>query len=84
MASEKIKKLLQGTVISNAMNKTAVVEITRKEKHPRYKKYVQKRSKYYIHDEDNSCKVGDVVSISVSRPISKLKKWKLVSIVDNK
>ena len=77
-------KTLTGTVISDKMDKTAVVLFERKVKHPKYGKYVKKSTKYKIHDEKNECKTGDVVTIAEVRPISKDKSWKLIGILGNK
>ncbi len=71
-----------GTVISNKMHQTIVVEVERKVKHPLYGKYMKRFSKMYAHDDANVCKVGDVVLIKQSRPISKTKHWELVRVVD--
>ena len=71
-------KTLTATVVSDKMDKTAVVLFERKVKHPKYGKYVKKSTKYKIHDEDNKCSVGDVVQIKQCRPISKTKTWVLV------
>jgi len=70
-----------GQVISNKMNKTIVVKIERKVKHPVYGKYVKRTSKMYVHDEENSSRVGDLVRIQQTRPLSKTKRWKLVEIL---
>lgn len=70
-----------GKVVSDKMNKTIVVQIERKVKHPLYGKYVRKFSKMYAHDEDNSCRIGDLVVIKQSRPLSKTKRWMLVEIL---
>ena len=70
-----------GRVISNKMDKTIVVQIERKVKHLFYDKYVRRFSKMYAHDEDNTCQIGDLVLIQQARPISKMKRWKLVEIV---
>lgn len=70
-----------GTVVSDKMNKTIVVQIERKVKHPLYGKYVRKFSKMYAHDEENTCRSGDIVRIKQSRPLSKTKRWALVEIV---
>ena len=83
MEQNKIKTLT-GTVISDKMDKTAVVLFERKVKHPKYGKYIKKSTKYKIHDEDNLCKEGDVVTITETRPISKDKSWKLVEVLDAK
>ena len=77
----KSNRTVTGKVISNKMNKTIVVQIERKVKHPSYGKYVRRFSKMYAHDEDNACHIGDIVTIKQSRPISKTKRWKLVEIL---
>ncbi|MBF0298012.1 MAG: 30S ribosomal protein S17 [Oligoflexia bacterium] len=71
------KRKLSGTVISNKCNKTITVSVSKKIKHARYDKYVSISKKYYAHDEINSAKIGDVVTIIESKPISKLKRWEL-------
>ena len=83
---EQVKKIktLTGTVVSNKMNKTAVVLLEKKVKHPKYGKYVKKSTKYKVHDQDNICKIGDVVTITEVRPISKNKSWKLVEVIGSK
>ncbi len=71
-----LKKLvLKGIVISNKMNKTILVRTERKIKHKRYKKIVRRHTKYFVHDEDNKCKIGDIVSFKEVAPISKNKNW---------
>jgi small subunit ribosomal protein S17 len=77
----KSQRIVVGTVISDKMNKTIVVQVERKVKHPLYGKYVRRFSKMYAHDEDNACKIGDLVVIQQSRPLSKTKRWKLVEIL---
>lgn len=77
----KTTSSITGQVVSNKMNKTIVVQIERKVKHPVYGKYVKRTSKMYVHDEENSSRVGDVVRIQQTRPLSKTKRWKLVEIV---
>ncbi|MEC7885759.1 MAG: 30S ribosomal protein S17 [Pseudomonadota bacterium] len=85
MNDEKKKiRLLTTTVVSNKMDKTAVVLFERKVKHPLYGKYIKKSTKLKIHDKDNVCKIGDQVTITECRPISKDKSWKLVEVVSNK
>ena len=74
-------RLISGTVISDKMNKTIVVQVMRLVKHELYGKYLRKYSKMYVHDEENQCRTGDVVKIKESRPLSKLKRWVLVEIV---
>lgn len=71
-----------GKVISNKMDKTIIVQIERKVKHPLYGKYVRKYSKMYAHDADNACKIGDVVQIKMCRPLSKSKHWMLVQVIE--
>ena len=77
----KDQHYITGKVISNKMNKTIVVEVERKVKHPLYGKYVRRFSKMYAHDEDNTCQTGDIVIIQQTRPLSKLKRWKLIEVV---
>ena len=69
------KRLLSGTVVSSNSNKTIVVKVTRRVKHKLYKKIISRSKKYHAHDENNKYKVGDIVSIIESKPISKLKTW---------
>ncbi len=84
--SEKAKtvRTLLGKVVSNKMDKTVVVLVTRKVKHPVYGKYIQRSTKIHAHDEGNMCKEGDMVIIAETRPISKTKSWKLVEVVGQK
>ena len=70
-----------GTVVSTKMAKTIVIEVTRRVPHPLYKRIINKRSKFYAHDEDGKAKPGDVVRIVECRPLSKLKRWQLKDIV---
>jgi small subunit ribosomal protein S17 len=70
-----------GSVVSDKMAKTIVVEVTRRVPHPLYKRIVTKRKKFYAHDEQGQAKVGDVVRIIESRPMSKLKRWRLGEIL---
>ena len=74
-----LRKERIGVVTSNKMDKSIVVAVVRKEKHPLYGKFVMKTSKFTAHDENNSFKVGDIVKIIESKPISKLKSWKVVN-----
>lgn len=78
-ASHKNEKV--GEVISTKMAKTIVVEVTRRVPHPVYKRIVNKRKKFYAHDEEQSAKVGDVVRIIECRPLSRLKRWQLGTIL---
>ena len=78
---EKIipKRILTGTVVSSNTNKTIVVKVTRRVQHKLYKKIISQSKKYHAHDENNSFKVGDIVKIIESKPISKLKSWTVVN-----
>ena len=69
------KRVLTGTVVSSNTNKTIVVNVTRRVQHKLYKKIISQSKKYHAHDENNSFKVGDIVKIIESKPISKLKSW---------
>ena len=81
MLLEKImpKRILSGVVISSNLNKTITVNVTRRIKHKLYKKIIRQTKKYHAHDENNEFNVGDTVSIIESKPISKLKKWRVIS-----
>ena len=80
LGGQKCHHTLVGKVISDRMNKTIVVEIVRKVKHPMYGKYVKRSTKLHVHDEHNQGHVGDVVVIAETRPISKTKAWRLVEV----
>ncbi|MCF8298649.1 MAG: 30S ribosomal protein S17 [Saprospiraceae bacterium] len=82
MESRRLRKERIGIVTSNKMNKSIVVEIERKEKHPIYGKFVKKTNKFSAHDENNDCGIGDTVRIMETRPISKNKCWRLVEIIE--
>jgi small subunit ribosomal protein S17 len=82
MESRNLRKERIGVVVSNKMECTIVVAEHRKEKHPIYGKFVNKTSKFYAHDEKNSCNIGDTVRIMETRPISKQKRWRLVEIIE--
>ena len=75
------RKVMRGIVISNKMQKTVVVQVDRKVRHPLYEKFVSRRTKLYAHDEQGEAKIGDVVEIAQTRPLSKLKRWRLVRVV---
>ena len=75
-------KQREGVVIRDKMFKTVVVAVERLVKHPRYKKYVKRRSHYKAHDEENRCAVGDRVVISETRPLSKDKRWRVRTILE--
>ena len=75
------KRVVIGVVTSDKMKKTRRVEVSRLVKYPKYGKYVKRRTVCYVHDENNESAIGDTVEIIESRPMSKLKRWKLVNIV---
>ena len=79
---ENKQREVVGEVISNKMDKTIVVEVARRVRHPQYLKVVTKYKKFYVHDEKREAGVGDRVRIVESRPLSKLKRWRLVAVVD--
>lgn len=79
MSTETNKKTLRGTVVSDAMDKTVVVEVGRFVKHPKYKKFYTVSKKYHAHDENNQFKIGDTVEIVETRPISKKKSFIVVA-----
>jgi len=75
------RKVFQGRVISNKMNKTVVVEVEYRRRHPLYKKVVRQRRHFLAHDEAGTCQEGDVVRIVETRPLSRLKRWRVVEVV---
>lgn len=79
---EKTVRSLTGKVVSDKMDKTITVLVERRVKHPVYGKYITRSSKLHAHDEKNECNMGDTVTISETRPLSKTKSWALVSIVE--
>lgn len=76
------RKVREGIVVSTSMSKTIVVAVTNRVRHPRYRKTMQRTTKFYAHDENNDARVGDRVRITETRPLSKLKRWRLVTIVE--
>ena len=83
MAEERnLRKTMTGTVVSDKMDKTIVVAVETRVKHPIYKKTVKRTYKLKAHDEENACKVGDTVKVMETRPLSKDKRWRLVEIVE--
>jgi len=78
-STHKTEKL--GEVVSTKMAKTIVVQVTRRVPHPLYKRIVTKRNKFYAHDEESTAKVGDIVRIVESRPLSKMKRWVLGEVI---
>ncbi len=73
------KRVMQGVVVSDKMDKTVTVKVSRRIKHPLYKKFINRSKKYAAHDENNICKIGDTVSIRECKPISKRKKWEVLT-----
>ena len=82
MSERNLRKTQIGIVTSDKMDKTIVVAEKRKVKHPIYGKFVNKTTKYYVHDETNTCNIGDTVRIMETRPLSKNKRWRLVEIIE--
>lgn len=82
MEKRSLRKTRIGTVVSNKMQKSIIVAIERQVAHPIYKKYFKKTTKLMAHDEKQECKIGDVVKIMETRPLSKRKNWRLVQVVE--
>jgi small subunit ribosomal protein S17 len=80
-AVHEARKVVVGEVVSSKMHKTIVVEVVRKKAHPFYGRVVSKGKKFYAHDEKNEARVGDVVRLEETRPLSKLKRWRLKEVV---
>ena len=80
MVERNRRKIREGWVISNRMDKTIVVAVERRFRHPRYEKIIRRTSKLYAHDEKNECQIGDKVKVMETRPLSKLKRWRLAEI----
>jgi small subunit ribosomal protein S17 len=76
------RKVREGRVISSRMDKTIVVAVERRFRHPRYEKIIRRTSKLYAHDDKNECSIGDKVKVMESRPVSKLKRWRLVQVLE--
>jgi small subunit ribosomal protein S17 len=76
------RKVREGVVVSSGMDKTAVVEVVDRKRHPRYNKTVQHSTRLYVHDEQNDLNVGDRVRVMETRPLSKLKRWRLVEVLE--
>ncbi len=75
------RKVRTGTVVSDKMEKTVVIEIERIQKHPVYHKIIKRHKRFKVHDENNSCRVGDFIEITETRPLSKDKHWRLVKVI---
>ena len=73
------KRIMQGVVVSDKMEKTIVVNVERKFPHPLYKKFIKRSKRYHVHDEDNKFKMGDIVNIQECRPLSRSKRWEVIS-----
>ncbi len=82
MEDRKLRKTRNGLVTSSKMDKTITVSVERKVMHPKYGKYLKKSTKFHAHDEKNECGIGDTVTIEETRPLSKTKRWRLVSIIE--
>ncbi|NWJ49847.1 MAG: 30S ribosomal protein S17 [Bacteroidetes bacterium] len=82
MEERNLRKEKTGVVVSNKMDKTIIVQVERRVKHPKYGKFVKKTSKFAAHDDKNDCNIGDSVRISETRPLSKTKCWRLVEITE--
>jgi small subunit ribosomal protein S17 len=78
----KLVRTLTGQVVSDKMDKSAVVMVERKARHPLYGKYIRRSSKLHVHDANNECRQGDTVTIQQCRPISKTKSWTLLEVVE--
>jgi small subunit ribosomal protein S17 len=82
MNSRNTRKVREGVVVSNKMEKTIVVAQKRRVPHPLYKRYITLTKKYHVHDENGECSVGDRVQIMETRPMAKTKRWRLVSVLE--
>jgi small subunit ribosomal protein S17 len=82
MAERARRKTVVGRVVSNKMDKTVSVAVERRYRHPLYGKILKRTSKFMAHDEKNECKIGDTVRIMETRPLSRLKRWRLVEVVE--
>lgn len=78
----KLRKQKTGVVVSTKMDKTIAVKVERRLMHPLYGKFVKRSKKFFAHDEENACNMGDLVRIMETRPLSKMKRWRLVEIVE--
>lgn len=80
--TRNLRKVRSGKVVSNKMDKSIVVSVERRVKHPMYGKFLKKNTKFMAHDENNECGIGDTVQIMETRPLSKRKRWRLVQILE--
>ena len=76
------RKVRTGLVTSDKMDKSIVVAVERKVRHPKYGKFLKKTTKFHVHDEKNECGIGDTVKIMETRPLSKTKRWRLVEVIE--
>lgn len=81
-ADRAMRKVREGTVVSNKMKKTVVVAQKRRVPHPVYKRYITLTKKYYAHDEKDECGIGDLVRIMETRPLSRLKRWRVLEVIE--
>ena len=81
-AVRNARKVREGVVVSNKMNKTIVISIVERVRHPRYSKFVQRTKKLYAHDEANDAQIGDRVRVMETRPMSKQKRWRLIEVLE--
>ena len=79
---ENARNVREGLVTSNAMDKTAVVTVSTRKPHPRYRKTMARTTRLYVHDEENTLNVGDRVKVGETRPLSKLKRWRILEILE--
>ena len=82
--TRRLHKVMSGVVVSDKMDKTVVVLVSRVIEHTVYKKYIRRRAKFMAHDEQNSARMGDTVEIIESRPLSRLKRWRLTRIIERR
>jgi small subunit ribosomal protein S17 len=82
MKARGVRKTMVGRVVSDRMEKTRIVVVQRLVKHPLYQKYIRRRSRYKVHDETNSCRMGDRVLIIETRPLSRDKRWRVKEILE--
>ncbi|MBN1504885.1 MAG: 30S ribosomal protein S17 [Candidatus Eisenbacteria bacterium] len=82
MTERAMRKVRTGRVVSRSGDKSAVIEMERLMRHPTYGKYVRRRKKLHVHDEKNECQVGDLIRVMETRPVSKMKRWRLVEVVE--
>jgi small subunit ribosomal protein S17 len=80
--AEKVTRKVTGRVVSNKMDKTITVLVERQVKHPLYQKYMRRSTKYHAHDEENTCREGDMVAIEQCRPLAKTKSWRLAEVLE--